>query len=336
VSSIRLFEPTFGKEEETAVIDTLRSKNWASGSNGTKVKQFEEDFAEYVCCRNVVAVNSGTAALHLALSLLDIKGKEVILPALSFVSTANAILYNGGIPVFADVDRETLCLDPHEVDRLANEKTGCIIPVDFAGMKCKIANLLPRVEDSAHRIERNSISNLTCFSFHPVKNLAMPTGGAIAWNWDLDKLKARRFCGITDRNGDGYDVKEIGYNYYMNEINAAIGIEQLKKLDAMNGKRRRVATNYLAYIEHEHMPADSNCSYHLFWLLVNDRKKFRKKMADAGIETGIHYKPIDRMSLYKKADLPVTREIEDKIVSIPMHASLTDTQVDKVINVANS
>jgi len=113
LSSIRLFEPTFGKEEESAVIDTLRSKNWASGSNGTKVKEFEDNLAKYLGCKNVVAVNSGTAALHLALSLLDIKGKEVILPALSFVSTANAILYNGGIPVFADVYKDTLCLDSH-------------------------------------------------------------------------------------------------------------------------------------------------------------------------------------------------------------------------------
>jgi len=170
----------------------------------------------------------------------------------------------------------------------------------------------------------------------------MPTGGAIASNDDLSELKARRFCGINDRNEDGYDVKEIGWNYYMNEISAAIGIEQLKKLDDMNIRRINIARDYTYGLETECMPYDENCSYHLFWLLVDDRKKFRKKMSEAGIETGIHYKPIDRFSLYQKYQqydknsLPVTQEIEDKIVSIPMHASLTDQEVDKVIKVANS
>ncbi len=339
MSSIRLFEPTFGREEETAVLEVLRSGRWADGSGYGKVFDFELALQQYVG-NYVIAVNSGTAALHLALSLLDIKGKEVILPALSFVSTANAILYNGGIPIFADVDRETLCLNPDTAH--ITDKTACIIPVHFGGMKAYTNyGTLPVVEDSAHRIERNSVNNITCYSFHPVKNLAMPCGGAIALSTPRYNkiLEARRWCGITDRDEDGYDVKELGWNYYMNEISAAIGIEQLKKLDDMNDRRRTIASYYKTQLNNDCMPYESDCSYHLFWLLVDDRVKFRKKMADAGIETGIHYRPIDQMSLYYKypqAKLEVTAEVGNKIVSIPIHASLTDQDVDKVIRVANS
>jgi len=232
-----------------------------------------------------------------------------------------------------------LCLDPDILP--VTDNTVCIVPVHFAGMKCDIKINIPIIYDSAHRIERNSIPNITCFSFHPVKNLAMPSGGAIASNGgEFTELKARRFCGISDRNEDGYDVKEIGWNYYMNEISAAIGIEQLEKLDDMQDRRFQVAEQYNNGLDDfDRIPLTTDCSYHLYWLLIDDRKKFRKKMADAGIETGIHYKPIDRFSLYanrSNANLPVTREIEDKIVSIPMHASLTDQEVDKVIKVANS
>src|SRR3990167_8781083 len=182
MSGIRLFEPNSGKEEEDAVIETIRSGFWASGAGSGKVAEFERDLAEYTGFNNVIAVNSGTAALHLALSLLDIKGKEVILHALSFVSTANAILYNGGIPVFADVEEDTLCLDPVKVYGLSKEKTGCIIQVNFGGMEASTPYSYATVVDSAHRIERNNHNEMTCYSFHPVKNLAMPTGGAIAWN----------------------------------------------------------------------------------------------------------------------------------------------------------
>jgi len=330
--SIRLFEPDFGRVEEDAVVETLRSGFWASGSGNGKVKQFEAEFALYLGCDNVVAVNSGTAALHLALSLLDVKGKEVILPALSFVSTANAILYNGGIPVFGDVDPITLCLDPNKLP--TTNKTACIIPVHFGGLRCDINVDLPIIEDSAHHITRSN-RNISCYSFHPVKNLAMPTGGAIASNVNLDKLKARRWCGITDRRGSDYDVKELGWNYYMNEISASIGLVQLKKIDRMNERRNEIAKRYSKELDHS-MPYRKECPYHLFWILVKNRGEFRKKMLENGIETGTHYKPIDQFSLYKKADLPITDSIADNIVTLPMHSKLSDQDVDKVISCANS
>lgn len=332
---IKLFSPNI--TDEPQIVNTIIHDGfWASG-NSVLVKQFEDELADYLGCRNVVAVNSGTAALHLALSLLDIKGKEVILPALSFVSTANAILYNGGIPVFADVNEDTLCLTS---DLPITENTACIIPVHFGGMDCKLDSLdLPIVEDSAHRIERNSVDHISCYSFHPIKNLAMPTGGAIASDRDLEPLRARRWCGITDRVDDKYDVKELGWNYYMNEISAAIGLVQLEKLDFMQVKRLTIADRYNAGLDFPCMPFREDCSYHLYWIRVKNRDQFRKKMLDAGIETGTHYRPITDFSLYpyRHPDIafPVTYKVAQEIVTLPMHTNLSDSDIDHIIKTCN-
>jgi len=131
---IKLFSPFFGKEEEKAIINTLNSGFWASGAGTGNVNKFETNFRNYVNASECVAVNSGTAALHLALSLIDVKNKEVIVPSLSFVSTAHAVIYNGGRPVFADIDPVTLCLDPTEVKKAITKKTRAILPVHFAGI----------------------------------------------------------------------------------------------------------------------------------------------------------------------------------------------------------
>ena len=166
----------------------------------------------------------------------------------------------------------------------------------------------------------------------------MPTGGAIVFNGDLSKLKPKRWCGITEREVDVYNVIEPAHNYYMNEISATIGLEQLKKLDGMNERRKDIADMYHHGLHWDRIPFDENCSYHIYWLIVQNRKKFRKKMLEHGIETGVHYTPIHFFDAYAKyyTDLPVTKEIQDKIVSIPMHTLLSDQDVDKVIKVANS
>jgi len=269
----------------------------------------------------------------------------VILPALSFVSTANAILYNGGIPVFADVRERTLCLDMATIK--TTKHTAAILPVHFGGMPCHIKSWLPIIEDAAHAA--GSISggsrvgaggNAVCFSFHPTKNLAMPSGGAICLNGideeDVEKLKARRWCGITERNGMKYQVKEIGWNYYMNEISAAIGIEQLKKLDDHNQRRYEIAERYSSELaECTPMPLDTFCSYHLFWIRVKARRKFIQKMENQDIETGMHYTPIDRFKLYERVNLPVTNMVATEIVSLPIHPGMTDDDVSRVIKVAN-
>ncbi|QLH05763.1 DegT/DnrJ/EryC1/StrS family aminotransferase [Nitrosopumilus ureiphilus] len=357
MSKIKLFDPFLDGSEKNAINQVLDSHFWASGAGTGYVGKFEEKFSKYVGSKNSIAVNSGTAALNLALSMFDIKNKEVILPSLSFVSTAHAVILNGGIPIFADIDSQTLCIDPIQIKKLISKKTKIILPVHFAGLPanlyeikkiCKENNLY-LIEDAAHasgssyqnkKIGRHG--DLVCFSFHPVKNLAMPTGGLISINTKNYKkistiLKEKRWCGISNRKGITYDVKNVGWNYYMNEFSAAIGIEQLKKLDNLNNVRKKIAKLYNKKINLEHkMMYDENSSYHIFWIRVKKRNQFRKKMSNVGIETGIHYKPIHTFSMYAKNNtLPITEKIANEIVSIPIHPNLSDDEIEKIINSVN-
>ena len=354
---IKLFEPHIDKLEEKAVLEVLRKKFWASGSGVGYVKKFEDKFQKYVGSNEGVAVNSGTAALNIAVSLLDVKNKEVIVPSLSFVSTANCVLMNGGKPIFADVDPETLCIDPKEIERLISKNTAAIIPVHFGGMPCDMKKILELsrkykikiIEDAAHATGGNygkkkigSHGFAVCFSFHPVKNLAMPTGGLIAINDKKhkiirEKIESKRWCGIANRKDDDYEVNELGDNYYMNEISAAIGIEQLKKLDKMNSKRSNIAKQYFKEIENvKKMPFDKSCTYHLYWICVKNRKELREKLYEKGIQTGTHYKPIHKFRLYKKKyRLPITEKVGREIVTIPIHPNMTSNQIEKVVSCIN-
>ena len=355
--TIKLFDPSIGKEEEIAIKHVLTSKIWANGAGVGKVSEFESKFRKYTNSKNCVAVNSGTAALNLALSLYDIKDKEVILPSMTFVATANAVIMNGGKPVFIDIDKNTLNIDLEHLKSAITHKTKIILPVHFGGLSCEMdkiksiakKNNLKIVEDAAHaagskykNAKIGSHGNVVCFSFHPVKNLAMPTGGLIAINEKNDKkiresLSAKRWCGITNRNGVNYDIKQIGNNYYMNEFSAAIGLVQLKKLDMLNNIHRRIAKRYSQEIKlNTKMQFNKNCSYHLYWILVKNRDQFRKKMSECGIETGTHYKPIHTFSFYKsKIKLKNTENIGKSIVNIPCHPTLKESDIEKVIRLTN-
>jgi dTDP-4-amino-4,6-dideoxygalactose transaminase len=357
IKKIKLFDPIIGKSEEKITKKILSSKFWASGAGAGYVKKFENDFKKIIGSQKCFAVNSGTAALHLALSLYNIKNKEVIIPSLSFVSTAHAVLYNGGIPIFADVDLKTLCIDPDDVKKKINKKTAMILPVHFAGMSCDLTKIneltknkkLTVVEDAAHACGAKfkgkrigSHSNTVCFSFHPVKNLAMPTGGLIAINNFKDKkimneILAKRWCGITDRKNFEYDVKEIGWNYYMNEISAGIGCVQLKKLDKSNKKRIAIGKKFSMKMNVEQkMPYSIDSVYHFYWILVKNREKFIDKMKKNGIETGIHYKPIHQMSLYKNnQNVPNTEILSKQVVSLPTHPNLTTDEIGFIIESVN-
>lgn len=355
---IKLFEPSIDNHDIEAAVKTIKSKFWASGSGIGKVEKFEKKFQKYLGSHSCIAVNSGTAALHLALSLFDLRGKEVILPSLSFVSTAHSVIYNNAKPVFVDVEPKTLCLDPELIKKAITKKTALILPVHFGGMPCELNSIidtckqfnLKLVEDAAHAAgtiyKNNHVGkhgDAVCFSFHPVKNLSMPTGGAIALNGNNIKqksnfLKSLRWCGITNRIGLKYDISMLGWNYYMNEISASIGLKQLNKLNKMNEKRKYIAKRYHNEISLENkMPFNHDCSYHLYWIQVRNRLDFIKKMNDNGIETGIHYFPIHKTSYYKtKKILKITEKTSQKIVSLPMHLGLSNSQVDKIIKLTNS
>jgi len=354
---IKLFEPSTGKDEENAIKRVLKSKLWASGAGIEKVLEFEKKFRKYINSKNCIAVNSGTAALNLALTMYDIKNKEVILPSLTFVSTANAVIMNGGKPIFVDVDPYTLNIDTEKIENSISEKTKVVLPVHFGGLSCdldKINSLskkynLKIIEDAAHATGASyknkkigSHSMAVCFSFHPIKNLAMPTGGLISINDKNYKkigelLSARRWCGITDRKNTLYDVKEIGNNYYMNELSAAIGLVQLKKLDKLNSIRKKIAKRYYQEIKlSTKMQYDKNCSYHLYWILVKNRNEFIKKLSRYKIETGTHYKPVHTFSLYKsKTKLKITENVGKSIVTIPCHPNLKESDIDKIIKSIN-
>jgi len=355
---IKLFDPTTDHQEENVVVKVLRSHNWASGAGSNYVNKFEKEFKKYINSNECIAVNSGTAALHLALSLFDIKNKEVILPSLSFVSTAHSVVYNGGIPVFVDIDPQTLCLDTEMINSSITKKTKAVLPVHFGGMACdlnKITSLCKNfnihlIEDAAHATGTSynnkkigSHGDAVCFSFHPVKNLAMPVGGAISLNGkkshvNKTKLNSLRWCGISNRYDSKYNVKRLGWNYYMNEFSAAIGLQQLKKLDKMNQKRKKIAKRYSQELNlDKKMPYNDECSYHLYWILVKNRNTFMKKMKSKNIETGIHYLPIHKMSFYnKKQKLTNTEKISQQIVSIPIHSNLSDSDVSRIIKTINS
>ena len=354
---IKLFDPAIGNSEEREAIRTLRSGYWASGVGSGKVLQFENKFREYLGSDECIAVNSGTAALNLSLSLLNIKNKEVILPSLSFVSTAHAVTLNGGIPIFVDIDPKTCCIDPNQIRKSISKKTAVILPVHFAGMACNMDKILEMckesniqlVEDAAHasgaKYNHKKIGShgmAVCFSFHPVKNIAMLTGGLISINHKKHKkfkkiLNERRWCGITNRQGFTYDVKQVGWNYYMNELSAGLGIIQLKKLDKLNLIRNNIAKRYHNEIElEEKMPYQKDCSYHFYWIMVKNRDKLMQKLKQNGIETGIHYRPIHTMSMYKnKKKLPITEKVGKKIISLPTHPNLTNNDVTEIISKIN-
>jgi perosamine synthetase len=358
---IKLFDPHVTDDEIHAAKEVLLSRNWASGAGGNKVKKFEDMFNEYLGSREVVAVNSGTAALHLALAIIDLKDKDVLVPSLTFVSTAHAALYNGGNPVFVDVDPVTLCMDPGDLERkIQRDKSAVIVPVHFGGMPCNMKELIKIsksydikvIDDAAHAcgskyngMKIGSFEEMTCFSFHPVKNLSMPTGGAISINHgsaeeSKRKLNSIRWCGIDNRQGHSYDVTSVAPNYYMNEISAAIGLVQLNKLDDLNTRRLEIARRYANEIKIEYkMPYFSDCVYHLYWIISEKRDELIRYLNSRGIEVGTHYRPIHTMSAYSHksndANTPITDDVGKKIVTIPIHTNLSDANVSYIIESIN-
>jgi len=352
---LKLFEPYVGKEEVEEISKVIKGKFWASGSGVGKVKEFENAFSKFVGCKDSVAVNSGTAALHLALESLNVEKTEVLVPSITFVSSAHAAVYNKAKPKFVDVDESTLCIDVEDLERKISKKTSVIIPVHMGGYTCNLEKIqklakdykIKVVEDAAHACGATyqgrrigSHSDMVCFSFHPVKNLAMPTGGLIALNSSLrnvNSLKSKRWCGISNRKGTSYDVDSLGWNFYMNEISAAIGLVQLKRLEKLNKRRVEIAKKYHNCLNIEKkMPFSKNCSYHLYWIRVKNREKFMKNMFDDGIETGIHYKPVHMMKFYSSSTkLKNSEKIFKEIVSIPMHPNLSNEDVERIILTIN-
>ncbi|MEM3173024.1 MAG: DegT/DnrJ/EryC1/StrS family aminotransferase [Candidatus Nitrosotenuis sp.] len=356
VKKIKIFDPCFDTKEQAAINKVLRSHLWSLGMGTRKVFEFERKFRDYVGSKQCVAVNSGTAALHLALSLFDMKNKEVIIPSLTHVSVAHAITHNGGRPVFADIELNTLNIEPESIAESISPRTELVIPVHFAGLASNLTaidkicrrNNIDFVEDAAlatgssyNGKKIGSHGKLVCFSFHPVKNLAMIKGGAITLNGARSnafrkKLVSRRWNGTASLRSR-YDVDQLGWNYYMDEFSAAIGVEQLKKINDMTNRRREIGKRYSTEIINEYkMPYNNECSYNFYWFLVKNRNNFIKKMKENHIEIGTYHPPIHMLSFYRRMiRLPNTERIARELVCIPNHPNLDELDVDKIIKLSN-
>lgn len=333
---IKVANPEIGKEEIKASTSVLES-GWIG--KGEKVEKFEKKFANYSGARFGIATNSGTAALYLCLKFLGIgSGDEVIIPSLTWTATAASIIHCEASPVFADISLENWCLEKKDVVNKIGKKAKAIIPVHYAG---RLANCdYPNhkiIEDSAHRIKREDFKgNLRCHSFYVTKNITTIKGGMILTN---DKAAARWFRkavkegiedGAADRYYKGkwhYEVEFPSWDFNMSDVEAAIGLEQLKKIKRFNRKREKIVKIYNQAFKL------NNTGNHLYPILVENRDKFIVKMQERGIQTAVHYYPLHQMKAYKKwgRKLKNTEFVGKRCVSLPLWPSLKKSEIEYII-----
>lgn len=366
---IPVLQPSIGQEEIDAVTEVMRS-GWLG--LGPKTEQFEQEFAKFAGSRFAVGLNSGTAALHLALDALQLsEGDEVIVSPITFISTVHAIRYVGAVPVFADVEPDTMNISAEDIERKITDKTKAIMVVHLAGHPCDMdaihslaeAHGIRVVEDAAHACgaeykgkKIGTISDLTCFSFHAVKNLTCGgEGGAITCNqeWLDRKFRQKRWVGISRdtwmRSSQEkvyawqYFVDELGYKYHMSDMQAAIGLVQLKRLPELNGRRREIAARYqqelkdLPWIELPQEKDYAKSSWHLFQIKLPDedaRDRLIGHLKEHDIASGVHYYPCNLHPYYirLRASVPVSNQIWRRILTLPIHPNLTDDDMDRIID----
>lgn len=362
---IRLFNTTVSKEAIEYVNDSLSTTFISAGK---KSDIFEKNLSDELGMSNPVVVNSGTSALHLALVSAGItNGDEVILPAQTFIASGLSILYQGAIPIFADIDYKTGNIDTKSIRAKITNKTKAIMVVHWGGYPCdmdeikKIAdefNLII-IEDSAHAlgatykgVSIGSISDYTCFSFQAIKHLTCGDGGAICClNKETEKkLKKLRWFNI-DRDDDLPDIlgeriynsNEIGYKYHMNDISAAVGIGNLKNIKERLKRYRQIANRYnneisINGITKFDYKSDRESSYWLYGFHVENRIDFIKKLESNGIQSSVVHLGIDRNDIFggKDFSLENQRRFDETQINIPIHDGLNDDEVDKIIKIINS
>jgi dTDP-4-amino-4,6-dideoxygalactose transaminase len=340
----------------TALEEVCESGRFAQGP---ATSDFEAKFAAYCGVDHCVSLNSGTSALHLALRCLNVgPGDEVITPAMTFIATAWAISYVGARPVFVDIDpaRRTMC--PSKLEAAITPRTKAIIPVHLYGMPADMDSInaiadqygIPVIEDAAqahgarYRGRRvGQFGRVACFSFYPSKNLgAYGEGGALVTN---DLAIARRACSLRDHaQNERYFHDEIGYNYRMDSIQAAVLAIKLKRLDAWNAARVDRAARYTELLAGSTfaLPTlfpDSECVWHCYVIESPERDRVRRRLQAAGIETGVHYPlPVHLQKAYahlgyQRGDLPITETLCQRCLSLPIYPELSDAKISNVVSV---
>ena len=368
---VRLFKPHIGKEELKNIEDVF-GRAWLG--LGPKVTEFEKAWSNYIRSEVSVAVNSATAALHLALAVYRFKkGKKVLVPAITFISTATAAIYNGLEPVFVDVDANTVTVSLEDLNRKVTKDCVAVIPVHFGGHPVEMDALLDFartkglivIEDCAHCAggvfkgrKLGTWGDVGCFSFEEKKCMTTGDGGMIctnnvelaeplrAYRWvGIDKDTWKRKKGYTDTTSRDakhwhYEISVLGYKYNMNDLAAAIGLAQLKKLDKMNAKRGDCIEKYMSGIRGLQsiaplLPyAPDKHVYWLFGIRCKKRDELIIHLKSKGIATGVHYMPLTLHPLFKEhaAECPVSNKIWETFITLPLHADLTDGEIDYVVD----
>ncbi len=363
------FHKTYTTENEiNAVVDAMRS-GWLT--MGPKTVEFEEKFKEYIKSDYTVSLNSATAALHLSLKAIGIeRDDEVIVPTNTFIATAEVVTYFDAIPVLCDIEEDTHNIDVSKIEKLITNKTKAIIPVHFAGQPCdmdEIFNLAKKynlkiIEDAAHALPSKykgeyigslEKSDIACFSFYATKTLSTGEGGMTTTSNEkyAKKIKVNRLHGISKDAWNRYDSKgswyyeviDNGNKYNTTDMNAAIGIEQLKKLDWMNKQRENIAEKYTkAFSEHEkielpYIKSDRETSWHLYVIKIDNRNEVIEKLKELGIGTSVHFIPIHKHPFYQNkygyidSDYPVSNKVFEKSLSLPIYPSMCSEDIEYII-----
>lgn len=360
---IPLIKIKIDEEEKKSVLDVLES---GMITQSKKVAQFEQEFSELCGTKYAIAVNSGTAALHSALYALGIKeGDEVITTPFTFAATANAIIMLGAKPIFADIEEETFNLDPKKVEEKITSKTKAILPVNLFGHPYEVENInelakkynLQVLEDACQSVcakFKNKISgdfgDIAAFSFYATKNMMTGEGGMITTNKEEYAELAKRFRHHGQSEKTKYEYLDLGYNYRMTDISAAIGICQLKKIKELTKKRQKNAetlTRGLSGLNGLITPKtkDNNeHAFHQYTLRITEefgisRDEFSEKLKEKGIGTAIFYPKCLHLHAhfsrfgYNKGDFPVAEKISQEVLSLPIQPYLQETELNKIIKV---
>ena len=355
-------------DDIASVIEVLKS-DWIT--QGPKVDEFERKVAEYCGAKYAVAVSSGTAALHAACAVAGISpGDEAITTPITFAATANAIVYCGGKPVFADIKEDTLNIDPGEIRKKLSRRTKAILPVDFAGHPANLDEVraiakkknLILIEDASHALgaeykgrKIGSLADMTIFSFHPVKHITTGEGGMVLTDNEecYRKLKIFRHHGIVKENLDKgswyYEIHNPGYNFRITDFQCALGISQLKKLERFIQRRREITARYneaFSKMEEIITPTESRdvkAVYHIYViqlrteLLKVERKEVFEALKAENVGVNVHYMPLhlhpfyQREFGYKKGDYPKAERYYERAITLPIFPKMGDEDVQDVI-----